>query len=143
MGCMICGRKKTTLYTIKHEEKKFSLCSGCKEKFDGKNRPVVWVGEEDLLSRYEGDEDTLKEIRSLEPGDYKDLADMMADWFWNSQSMGDWFSDSLCDAFEQLSKDKEEQRLKEMPKEELPLMVGNVKHKENETIISRRLKGDA
>ena len=142
MVCLICGAKNAH-YKLKKNGKNFGFCVSCKddvvEAFDGKNVPLVWVGEEDLTNRYEDKPDTLKEIRKLTRDDYIDMANTIGDWFFDHSS--DWFGNSLCEALEIILTEKEEKKLKEMPKKLLPLMVGAIKYPQNEKILTERLKG--
>jgi hypothetical protein len=143
MSCTLCGKKKTTL-TIKKGRKKIDLCHQCAYEVQKAtfvhDHPIVWVDKESLMDRYEGDVDTLNEIQALTPNDYADIANEMADSFWNDQSMGDWWSDNLCTEFEKLLVSKEEEALLKVPLKDLPLQIGTIKHKENEKILEQLLK---
>jgi len=144
MACALCGTNDKPVVTIERKGKSIDLCYECKKAanvaFNGMNAPIIWIGKEDLLSRYEDDEEITKEIESLTYDDYVDMADSMADWFFNGNSNGEWFSESGCEALELQLIDKEKERIKNCPKEELPLMAEHLKYKQNRGALEQRLK---
>jgi NAD-dependent SIR2 family protein deacetylase len=142
MACILCGKKKTTL-TVKKRKKEINFCKQCVHTVQKatfvQDHPLVWVDKESLLNRYENDPESLKQIEALGPKDYADIADIMSDWFWVQNP--EWWNYSLKEAFEAHLVDKEEEALTKMSKKDLPLMIGNIKHKKNEVLLEKLLKG--
>lgn len=149
MACALCGTEDKPAVTVEREGKSIDLCYECKKAaniaFNGVNVPIVWVGVEDISNRYENADDEedwkYKEALNLTYDDIDDIAETMSSWFWNGNANSEWFSDSVCEAFEEHLKEKEANRIREAPKEELPLMMENLRYpKENKKVLEEALK---
>jgi hypothetical protein len=66
------------------------------------------------------------------------LTDDVADYFWNDDYIGDTFREAL----EAAARDAEKLSLKRMPREQLPLKIGDLKFDDNIPILEQLLKGE-
>lgn len=143
LPCALCGKKQAP-WIIERKGKKIALCNDCKEAatavIHGDNEPVMWAGKVDIEERCDNDLELLKEARALTRCDIVSIADRLSGWFWDQDANGSWFSDSIMEAFLTHLSEKEAKKINDTPVKDLPLLIGTIKHKENEELLEKRMR---
>ena len=96
--------------------------------------PLLWAGKEDL---HEHELMTEAETKPLTPDDWISMADAMSDFLWD-----DFFGERYRETLAHGAVTAEYLKIKNTPKEQLPLMLEHVKDKENQEYLHERLAGN-
>jgi len=141
MPCIICGKKRC-LTMVKLPHGKFQVCLGgkCFRKVVRAVQGWHTVAGFSFSEFINEEHFTKKELdeMKLTPEDELALADDVSDSFWNDDYIGDSFKESVKYAAQQAEK----LSLKRMPREQLPLKIGDLKFDENIPILEQLLKGE-
>ena len=139
--CIICGRKPSYKITLPHGTI-FVCHNECAElltlKINDNNSPVIWVGHSDLYEEDYKEILTKEEMENLTSEDMIEIAhntaDALGDYFWEE------YNDALGRAAEWWRENQEMKYIKNCPKEDLPLLINNIKYENNKKIFEERLK---
>jgi len=133
--CIVCG--KETEREIKLPHGKFAFCGGpdCLKTLLWKSEgalPVVWAGPQELV---EHELMTPEEADLLETEDVVFMTEKMGDYLWDGT-----FGSEYNDALEYGAQVLEHRKISRCKKENLPLLVGQIKHRENQKFLDERIK---
>ena len=133
--CAICGTKDSVL-THKLPHGSLSLCRSatCFDMVCAKTQgsvPIVWVGKEDFFNH---DFLTPEEMKGNERA-LIEAARVVADYVC-TDSFWDEFNEGLYKGVNEF----EQQLIRDTPKDQLPLLIGQLKHG-NDAYLAKRIKG--
>lgn len=131
--CIVCGKKNATTHKLPHGD--LSFCNySCFEKVivaTQKAVPILWVGQDDYLDRELIDSEEFKDQdKALIAAAMEVQNGVLNDSFW------DGYSDCLVDSVDEFEKEM----IRNTPMKELPLLIGHLKHG-NDEFLTRRFKG--
>ena len=142
--CIFCG--KETEYMEKFPHGEFPLCPSedCRNRIvlqvSYDNFPAIWVGRDDLYNEDSGYErmpqeeyDALKSEEIIRIA--KDTAEALGEFFWQS------YDEAVKEAVQWRRDRIELKKIEETPDDELPLLMGHIKSKENLKVFENRLRG--
>ena len=135
--CIICGTQCKTVHklpfgTIRcHSNTCFKSLIYAVEK----SYPILWMGKGDLEDH---DEYTKEELDKISPENMRIAADEATNVLWDSSYFNDTFSELVTVTATSLERSK----IYDTPLEELPLLMGKLKHEENEDYLIKRIKGE-
>jgi predicted nucleic acid-binding Zn ribbon protein len=131
--CIICGKPCKVENILPHG--KVFCHNGCKELLNfhlNKAVPIVWMGLDDLIER---EHLTEEEAKAVTPVDLIDATRAAADDMWVG-TFGETFDDMVRGSAVWL----EEIKVEQTPLKELPLLMGKLKYRESEKILTQRMK---
>lgn len=144
--CIICGRK-FHLSKVEFPHGTVYVCYDrkCKEMIalkvnDDDYAPIIWVGRGDL---YEDDDNhvlTEEELKTVTDEELIHMASDLQDWIWND-SFGQDYHEGLKQVCDFWKENKEMKHIRECPKKDLPLLIGNLKFDSNQKVLEERLRG--
>ena len=147
--CIVCGEEIEYTGTIKISEiklphGKFYVCykRSCKDiltlRINDGSFPAVWVGSDDLYEKDYNEILTKEEAEKFETEDMiqiaQDTAEALGDCFWDD------YREAVKMAIEWWREKKEKEYIETCPKEDLPLLIGNIEYKPNQQVFENRLK---
>lgn len=160
MKCIICGRKEGDIYTWHENEftislKEYQLPHGsipvCKSIGYGDEcmkhltlqlndfaSPLIWMSLSDLYEEDNIETLSKEEADNITAEEFLGIAETASDIIW----VGDAHRDACDDAVEVWREQKEKEMIENMPRKELPLLIGALKYKKNKDLLVTLLKGD-
>lgn len=146
--CIICGKEFEANNGMgeRYQTDYGLLCvcykSSCKNlltlKINDGNFPVIWIGPPDLYEEDYNEILTRKEMDEMPPEDMiqiaQDTAEALGDFFWDE------YREAVVQAADWWREKKEKEHIETCPKEDLPLLINDIKYKNNKEIFEKRLK---
>ena len=132
--CLVCGEPTHLQYKFKHGTVWLCYRTSCHSVFSLKvDRavPVVWVGDEDILSH----ELLPKSLLDKIPDSIKAAVYAEGDCLWDDDTMGELFGEALRVVAEHL----EREYIYNVPRQQLPLMIGNLHFENNNEALQRHI----
>lgn len=143
--CGLCGEKKPVYREINlPHSPTIYLCWDCRDlaMFKIHNGfPIAWLSPEDLYEEGLTDHITKEELEGMSDDEFLKIARGISDYLWDG-GFGDQFHELIKLMVNDWRKSKEEELIKNTPKEDLPLLIDNIKYPENKTLYEKRLKED-
>jgi hypothetical protein len=135
--CAICGKKdsKITVHQLPYGSLALCMSATCFDMLCAKTQgsvPVVWVGKEDYIEHELLTEKELKGNERALVEAARAVADhICCDGFW--QDWGEGLAESVGEF--------EKQMIRDTPKDQLPLLIGHLKHG-NDEYLANKIKGE-
>lgn len=133
--CAICGKTNgVKVHTLPHGSISLCCSNNCCDMFCAitqESVPILWVGKEDFLNNELLTPEELKgNDRALIEAARKVADHICTDGFWDE------YSDGLYEGVNEF----ELQIIRDTPKDQLPLLIGQLKHG-NDDYLAERIKG--
>jgi hypothetical protein len=132
--CIICGEDCDTQIKLPHGS--FYVhrytCTKTINYAINESVPILWMGKEDLSNH---DHYTKEELKNFTAEEMIEAVDNVADDLWD-----DYFSESFDNLTEATAKQLELNKVYATPEEDLPLLIGKLKYKESEKVLTQRMK---
>lgn len=142
MPCIVCGKKRHLTKVI-FPHGKFEVCCGgaCRKHVVRKVQGYYSIAGFSFNEFIDAEFFSQKELDAMKltREDELDLADnFVVEHFWND----DYVSSSIREAIQYAAEAAEKMSLRRMPREQLPLKIGDLKFDDNIPILEQLLKGE-
>ena len=92
--------------------------------------PLVWIGRQDLEEH-----EVIKEGTEINPSELSHVVNEMGGMLWNGL-----FGEIFENCVKRVGKILEQWRILNAPAEDLPLMIGELLHEENKSVLEKRMR---